>query len=117
MKCAACNRDLQPAEALRVDGKSNGKPLTFFVHRPSEDGRCFRQVVFGQGDQITLVELAEFEKVQTTFPYHCPICVGDSAYGKLLFADDEGNLEPVPVCPNHGRDEAGNPVVVFLEPA
>jgi hypothetical protein len=43
-------------------------------------------------------------------PYHCPVCPSSEFYGKLLFDGDE----VLPACPNHGKDEAGNDIVIFL---
>jgi hypothetical protein len=117
MKCAACSRALQPAETLRVDGRSNGKPMTFFVHRPSEDGRCFRQVVFGSTDVISLVEIDSFEPIERDkpVPYRCPICVGPAYYGRLGFPAEK-MMVPL-VCPNDHRDADGEKMEVQLVPA
>jgi hypothetical protein len=114
MKCSACNRPLQPVEAMRIDAKSEGKDIMFYIHRPSIDGRCFRQVVFGS-EKIMLVEINQFESVPIggkTVPYRCPVCVGGDYYGKLMFEGD-----PSLICPNHGKDKEGNPIVIELVPS
>jgi hypothetical protein len=111
MKCLACNNSLQPFEAMRIDAKSEGKDIMFYIHRPSIDGRCFRQVVFGS-EKITLVEIDQLESVGKNIPMRCPKCVGGDYYGRLVFEGDE-----IGICPNHGKDENGNPIEIDLVPS
>ena len=113
MKCEACKTTLMALDAMRVDGLENGKPITFYVHRPSVDGRCFSRVVLGQTDRISLViEEIVMNPPQTT-PFHCPKCPDGDFYGKLLFEND-----PTPTCPNpHYAADGTTRVEVLLVPA